>query len=82
MNLSTLTSGAITIGLELPLDNDWAQNGQRQRMIDKRPFGVPDLSEHQSLATLADELGFRALCIQALENSECIANPDFAPTWD
>lgn len=64
MPLSKLTSGQLTIGLELPLDNDWAQDGQRQRMIDERPFGVPDLSEHQSLAMLADDLGFRALWIR------------------
>ncbi|RKR78893.1 TIGR03571 family LLM class oxidoreductase [Marinobacter nauticus] len=64
MTLSKLTAGPLTIGLELPLDNDWTQDGQRQRMLDKRPFGVPDLSQHQSLARLADELGFRALWIR------------------
>lgn len=64
MDLSRLTSGPLTLGLELPLDNDWTQAGQRQRMLDKRPFGVPDLSEHQSLARLADELGFRALWVR------------------
>jgi luciferase-type oxidoreductase len=64
MTISKLTSGPLTVGLELPLDNDWTQEGQRQRMLDKRPFGVPDLSEHQSLARLADELGFRALWIR------------------
>jgi len=40
MTLSKLTAGPLTIGLELPLDNDWTQDGQRQRMLDKRPFGV------------------------------------------
>ncbi|SFC10464.1 luciferase-type oxidoreductase, BA3436 family [Microbulbifer thermotolerans] len=64
MNLSKLTSGPLTIGVELPLDNDWTSDGQRQRLLDKRPFGVPDLSAHQSLAMQADELGFRALWVR------------------
>ena len=53
-----------SIGLELPLDNDWSTAGQRLRMAEKRPFGVPDLKQHAQLARLADNRGFRALWVR------------------
>ncbi|MBB3103216.1 TIGR03571 family LLM class oxidoreductase [Azomonas macrocytogenes] len=59
-----LGSQGFSIGLELPLDNDWSSNGQRLRQEDGRPFGVPDLSRHAELARLADRSGFRALWVR------------------
>ncbi|CAI8966984.1 TIGR03571 family LLM class oxidoreductase [Pseudomonas chlororaphis] len=53
-----------SIGLELPLDNDWSSDGQRLRQIEGRPFGVPDLKQHATLARLADQAGFRALWVR------------------
>jgi luciferase-type oxidoreductase len=53
-----------SIGLELPLDNDWSTAGQRLRMTEERPFGVPDLKQHAQLARLADTSGFRALWVR------------------
>lgn len=53
--------GKLTIGLELPLDNDWSANGDHKRRLEGRPFGVPDMSNHSKLAQMADELGFSAL---------------------
>ncbi|MGE8188723.1 TIGR03571 family LLM class oxidoreductase [Pseudomonas sp. NPDC086278] len=53
-----------SIGLELPLDNDWSPSGQRLRMTENRPFGVPDLKQHAHLARLADSSGFRALWVR------------------
>jgi luciferase-type oxidoreductase len=53
-----------SIGLELPLDNDWSTEGQRLRIAEKRPFGVPDLKQHAQLARLADSSGFRALWVR------------------
>ncbi len=50
-----------SIGLELPLDNDWSPKGDTARRIAGRPFGVPDLAHHTRLVKLADRLGFRAL---------------------
>jgi luciferase-type oxidoreductase len=50
-----------SIGLELPLDNDWSASGQRLREQQGRPFGVPDMSQHTQLARQADDSGFRAL---------------------
>lgn len=53
-----------SIGLELPLDNDWSTEGQRLRIAEKRPFGVPDIKQHAQLARLADSSGFRALWVR------------------
>lgn len=50
-----------SIGLELPLDNDWSPAGDAARRAAGRPFGVPDIAQHARLAKLADRLGFRAL---------------------
>jgi luciferase-type oxidoreductase len=53
--------GGPSIGLELPLDNDWSPSGDTARRNAGRPFGVPDIAQHARLAKLADRLGFRAL---------------------
>jgi luciferase-type oxidoreductase len=53
-----------SIGLELPLDNDWSTEGQRLRERQGRPFGVPDIREHANLAQQADESGFKALWVR------------------
>ena len=55
-----LGSNGFSIGLELPLDNDWSSDGQRLRIAEDRPFGVPDLKQHAAMARLADKAGFRA----------------------
>ncbi|MEU4275891.1 hypothetical protein AB0F57_13370 [Streptomyces tanashiensis] len=47
-------AGRLTIGLELPLDNDWGVERGRADRADGRPFGVPDLTEHTRLAQLAE----------------------------
>ncbi|WP_341868745.1 LLM class flavin-dependent oxidoreductase, partial [Streptomyces carpinensis] len=56
--------GRLTIGLELPLDNDWGPTRRRGDREAGRPFGVPDLTEHSRLAQLADRLGFAALWLR------------------
>jgi len=53
-----------TLGLELPLDNDWGSTRLRADRAAGRPFGVPDLTRHADLARLADELGFAALWVR------------------
>lgn len=62
--LETLTSGGFSIGVELPLDNDWSPAGQAARQRDGRLPGEPDLSAHRALAQLADRAGFRALWVR------------------
>lgn len=56
--------GRMTIGLEMPLDNDWSLAGDRKRKEEGRPFGVPDMSRHFVRAKLADQLGFNTLWVR------------------
>ncbi|MFF9179698.1 TIGR03571 family LLM class oxidoreductase [Streptomyces misionensis] len=56
--------GRLTLGLELPLDNDWGAARRHADQQSGRPFGVPDLTEHARLARLADRLGFAALWLR------------------
>ncbi|MFI1653645.1 TIGR03571 family LLM class oxidoreductase [Streptomyces sp. NPDC020472] len=57
-------AGRLTLGLELPLDNDWAPARVHADREAGRPFGVPDLTGHTRLARLADRLGFAALWLR------------------
>lgn len=57
-------TGGFSIGLELPLDNDWSTAGQQLREKQGRPFGVPDMHRHGELARQADESGFSALWVR------------------
>ncbi|HHL4082543.1 MULTISPECIES: LLM class oxidoreductase [unclassified Burkholderia] len=63
-SLDTLVSGGFSIGIELPLDNDWTPSGNAKRRHDGRHAGVPSLEIHAELAQLADTLGFRALWVR------------------
>ncbi|WP_316836520.1 TIGR03571 family LLM class oxidoreductase [Pedobacter nutrimenti] len=56
--------GKLTLGLELPLDNDWSAKGDAKRKQDGRPFGVPDITNHKKYAQIADQLRFAALWIR------------------
>ncbi|MFH8440544.1 TIGR03571 family LLM class oxidoreductase [Streptomyces sp. NPDC018026] len=53
-----------TLGLELPLDNDWGATRLRADRAAGLPFGVPDLTRHGELARLADALGFAGLWVR------------------
>ncbi|MGW2183487.1 TIGR03571 family LLM class oxidoreductase [Streptomyces sp. NPDC001732] len=56
--------GRLTLGLELPLDNDWGPSRQAADRTAGRPHGVPDLADHARLAQLADRLGFAGLWVR------------------
>nr|WP_320135279.1 TIGR03571 family LLM class oxidoreductase [uncultured Amphritea sp.] len=58
MSFDKLQHLGFSIGIELPLDNDWSQDGQRKRVKAGRPFGVPDMRLHKERIQLADRLGF------------------------
>lgn len=73
MSIEKLTREPLSIGIELPLDNDWSTSGQLKRQQDGRPFGVPDMSEHAARIKLADELGFRAAWVRDVP----LYDPDF-----
>ncbi|MFM9373675.1 TIGR03571 family LLM class oxidoreductase [Streptomyces sp. Da 82-17] len=61
-------AGLPTLGLELPLDNDWGSARIRALRADPsgggRPFGVADLTRHAELARLADQSGFAGLWVR------------------
>lgn len=62
--MSRLGQGGLSIGLELPLDNDWSSLGRQANAASGRMPGEPDLQHHAQLARLADRLGFRALWLR------------------
>lgn len=62
--LEKLTAGGFSVGVELPLDNDWSPAGDIARRQAGRLPGEPDLARHGELARLADQLGFRALWVR------------------
>lgn len=51
----------LTLGIELPLDNDWSPEGEARRIADGRPRGVPDLSQYPELVGQIDAFGFAAI---------------------
>ena len=54
----------MTLGIELPLDNDFASDHDARRGTGAdhdRVHGIPDLSRHRERAELVDRLGFRAI---------------------
>lgn len=53
--------GRLTIGIELPLDNDWSPDRVAQRQAAGLLFGVPDLSRYLELVRQVDAAGFAAL---------------------
>ena len=55
-----LAQHTFSVGVELPLDNDWAHFDATKGM----PFGVPDMTEHHSRIQLADKLGFKAAWVR------------------
>jgi len=51
----------MTLGIELPLDNDWSPEGLARARATGRSHGVPDLSSQTDLIRQADALGFAAV---------------------
>ncbi|WP_026868888.1 LLM class oxidoreductase [Inquilinus limosus] len=51
----------LTLGIELPLDNDWSPMDEAARRADGRPFGVPDLARHADRVRQVDRSGFAAI---------------------
>lgn len=53
--------GHLTLGVELPLDNDWSPEGEARRIANGRPHGVPDVSHYPRLVRQIDASGFAAI---------------------
>ena len=51
----------LTLGIELPLDNDWSPDLEARRVAEGRPFGVPDLDRMPDLVRQVDRSGFAAV---------------------
>ncbi|WP_244669721.1 LLM class oxidoreductase [Kaistia sp. 32K] len=51
----------MTLGIELPLDNDWSPENEAKRIAAGRPFGVPDLTRYPDLVRQVDRSGFAAV---------------------
>ena len=62
--LNLIYKDRITFGIELPLDRDWSEAGQRRARIEGRPFGVPDTSNPAKGVKLAENLGFDAIWLR------------------
>ena len=62
--LDRLKQGGFSVGLELPLDNDWSMAGRLANRASGRAPGEPDMQRHAELAQLADRLGYRALWVR------------------
>ncbi len=77
MNYHSLMTAPFSVGVELPLDNDWSKAGQASRLQDGRAFGVPDMKEHRKRIQLADQLGFRAAWVHDVP----LYDPDFGAAW-
>jgi luciferase-type oxidoreductase len=62
LDLIRRPEGGLTLGIEMPLDNDWSPAREARRIAEgRRPFGVPDLSRMPELARRIDRSGFAAL---------------------
>ncbi|MBD9626330.1 LLM class oxidoreductase [Ensifer sp. ENS06] len=61
LDLICRPEGGLTLGIELPLDNDWSAEREAQRVAEGRPFGVPDLTEYPDLVRQVDRSGFAAV---------------------
>ncbi|MCX2184153.1 TIGR03571 family LLM class oxidoreductase [Streptomyces sp. SKN60] len=75
-------AGRLTLGLELPLDNDWGVERGRADRAAGRPFGVPDLTAQTRLARLADRLGFAALWLRDVPLYDPVAFGDAGSVFE
>lgn len=62
--LNLIYKDRMTFGIELSLDRDWSEAGQRLARIEGRPFGVPDISNPAKGVELAENLGFDAVWLR------------------
>ena len=72
----------LTLGLELPLDNDWSPEGELRRVASGRPHGVPDLSSQMDLVRRADALGFSAVWMRDVPVFDLINMGDAGSVYD
>lgn len=74
--------GQLTLGIELPLDNDWSPAGEAKRLSDGRPRGVPDLSRHAKLVRKVDTIGFAAVWMRDIPVFDSARMGDAGSVYD
>ncbi|CCA90743.1 TIGR03571 family LLM class oxidoreductase [Novosphingobium sp. PP1Y] len=74
--------GQITLGIELPLDNDWSPAGEARRLADGRPSGVPDLTRHAELVRKVDGQGFAAVWMRDVPVFDSVRMGDAGSVYD
>lgn len=72
----------LTLGIELPLDNDWSPAGEARRVADGRPRGVPDLSVQTHLIRRVDDLGFAAVWLRDVPVFDAVNMGDAGSVYD
>lgn len=72
----------MTLGIELPLDNDWSPEAQARRAGSGRPHGVPDLSSQTELVRRADRLGFSAVWMRDVPVFDHVNMGDAGSVYD
>ncbi|CAN7281409.1 TIGR03571 family LLM class oxidoreductase [Bosea sp. LjRoot9] len=76
------TTDRLTLGIELPLDNDWSPDGEARRILDGRPRGVPGLSAQSDLLRKIDSLGFAALWVRDVPVFDAVNMGDAGSVYD
>ncbi|WP_207796751.1 TIGR03571 family LLM class oxidoreductase [Sphingomonas oleivorans] len=74
--------GRLTLGIELPLDNDWSPAGEAKRRADGRPGGVPDLARHAELVRKVDAGGFAAVWMRDVPVFDSVRMGDAGSVYD
>jgi luciferase-type oxidoreductase len=74
--------GGLTLGIELPLDNDWTAAGEAKRRADGRPRGVPDLSGHAEFVRKVDAAGFAAIWMRDVPVFDSVRMGDAGSVYD
>lgn len=74
--------GCVTIGVELPLDNDWSADGETRRLRDGRPHGVPELTRHADLVRQVDRSGFAAIWMRDVPVFDTVNMGDAGSVYD
>jgi luciferase-type oxidoreductase len=72
----------LTVGIELPLDNDWSRDGEARRIEDGRPRGVPDLAAQTDLIRKIDDLGFSGIWVRDVPVFDLIHMGDAGSVYD
>jgi len=75
-------AGQLTLGIELPLDNDWSPEGEARRVADGRPRGVPDLKRHAELVRKVDDQGFAAVWMRDVPLFDSVRMGDAGSVYD